>query len=188
MSFSLFFRKAVYVTLLGAVFAVPAIRTMHGGASAAPPPGATLGPSGLPLPRFASLKADRVNARVGPSLSYPVDWLYLKEGLPVEILQEYDTWRKIRDPDGSEGWVNKILLSGRRTGIVAPWQKGKSVEIPLKAEPGKEARAVAFLQPGIIGQIRSCNGTWCEMSFSGHRGWINQNLVWGAYPGELFKD
>jgi SH3-like domain-containing protein len=188
LSFSLFLRKVVYATLLGAVFAVPAIRTMHGGASAAPPPGATLGPSGLPLPRFVSLKADRVNVRVGPSFSYPVDWLYLKEGLPVEILQEYDTWRKIRDSDGTEGWVNKILLSGRRTGIVTPWQEGKKVEIPLRADPDKEARAVAFLQPGIIGQIRACNGTWCEMSFSGHRGWINQNLVWGAYPGELFKE
>src|ERR1700751_5997914 len=83
------------------------------------------GPSGLPLPRFVTLKSKRVNLRVGPSNDYAVAWLYLKAGLPVEIIQEYDNWRQIRDSDGTEGWVSQALLSGNRAAIAAPWMRGK---------------------------------------------------------------
>lgn len=174
------------MVLLCAGFASATVTNPHGAASAVS--NVTLGPSGLPLPRFVSLKSGRVNARIGPSFSYPVEWLYLKAGLPVEILQEFDTWRKVRDSDGSEGWINQTLLSGRRTGIIAPWQKGKDAQLPLLADPEKEASSVAVVEPGVIGEIKSCNGTWCEMDFSGRTGWISQNMVWGAYPGELIKD
>lgn len=145
------------------------------------------GPSGLPLPRFVSLKASRVNMRVGPGLNYAVEWRYLKSGLPMEIIQEYDNWRRVRDADGAEGWINQALLSGRRTGIAAPWYKGKQASIPLLAEPREDARPVVEVEPGAIGAIATCNGTWCEMEFSGHSGWLEQTLVWGAYPGETVK-
>jgi SH3-like domain-containing protein len=181
-----FLGKASALALLAIGFASATITNPHGAASAVA--NVTLGPSGLPLPRFVSLKSGRVNARIGPSFSYAVEWLYLKAGLPVEILQEYDTWRKIRDADGSEGWINQSLLSGRRTGIIAPWQKGKDAELPLLSAPDKKASSVALLEPGVIGTIRSCNGHWCEMDFSGRSGWIEQTLVWGAYPGETIKD
>jgi SH3-like domain-containing protein len=148
---------------------------------------ATRGPSGLPLPRFVSLKSGRVNSRIGPGVNYAVDWMYLKPGLPMEIIQEYDTWRRVRDSDGAEGWINQSLLSGRRTAIAAPWQKGKAAQISLLAEP-KSTEVVAILEPGVVGQIRTCDGEWCEMTFGGHTGWINQSLVWGAYPGEAVKD
>ena len=88
----------------------------------------TLGPSGLPLPRFVSLKSARVNSRIGPGVNYSVDWLYIKAGLPMEIIQEFDNWRRVRDADGAEGWINQSLLSGRRTAIVAPWQSGKGAK------------------------------------------------------------
>ncbi len=146
------------------------------------------GPSGLPLPRFVSLKSGRVNSRIGPGVNYSVDWLYLKSGLPMEIIQEYDNWRRVRDADGSEGWINQSLLSGRRTAIAAPWQKDKSAQINLLAEPEPDARTLAILEPGVIGVIKMCNGDWCQMTFDGHTGWISQSLVWGAYPGELVKD
>ena len=146
------------------------------------------GPSGLPLPRFVSLKSGRVNSRIGPGVSYAVDWLYLKSGLPMEIVQEYDNWRRVRDSDGAEGWVNQSLLSGKRTAIAAPWQKGKDAHITMKSEPEADARAVASIEPGAIGTIRSCNGDWCEMTFEGHTGWLQQSQVWGAYPGETVKD
>jgi SH3-like domain-containing protein len=148
---------------------------------------AARGPSGLPLPRFVSLKSGRVNSRIGPGLNYAVDWMYMKPGLPMEIIQEYDTWRRVRDSDGAEGWINQSLLSGRRTAIAAPWQKGKATQISLLAEP-KSTVVVATLEPGVVGQIRSCDGEWCEMTFDGHTGWISQSLVWGAYPGEAVKD
>lgn len=163
-------------------------------ASAMPSEGATgdqsaaTGPSGLPLPRFVSLKSGRVNSRVGPGVTYAVDWLYLKSGLPMEIIQEYDNWRKVRDSDGAEGWVNQSLLSGKRTAITAPWQRGKDARLSLLSEPRPDASAVAFVEPGVIGLIKVCNGEWCEMTFDGHTGWISQSQVWGAYPGETIKD
>lgn len=186
MSASGFFMKMACAVLLGGAFTCIAATGHHSHASAAA--NVTIGPSGLPLPRFVSLKFDRVNSRVGPGFSYPVKWLYVRAGLPVELLQEYDTWRKIRDSDGAEGWVNRTLLTGRRTGIITPWYKGKDVRIDLRSEPHDKARPVALLEPGLIGVIKSCNGTWCEMTFKGHEGWIVQNEVWGAYPGELVKD
>lgn len=148
----------------------------------------TLGPSGLPLPRFVSLKSGRVNSRVGPGVNYSVDWMYTKSGLPMEIVQEYDTWRRVRDADGSEGWINQSLLSGRRTAIVTPWQRGKETRINLLKSPDQEASVVAYLEPGVVGTIKGCNGQWCEMTFDGHSGWLSQSLVWGAYPGEKVKD
>ena len=98
-----------------------------------------VGPSGLPLPRFVSLKSGRVNSRIGPGVNYPVDWLYLKSGLPMEITQEFDTWRRVRDSDGSEGWINQSLLSGKRTGIAAPWQRGKEAQIRLLDGPDQRS-------------------------------------------------
>jgi SH3-like domain-containing protein len=146
------------------------------------------GKSGLPLPRFVSLKSARVNSRIGPGITYAVDWLYLKAGLPMEIIQEYDNWRRVRDSDGAEGWINQSLLSGRRTAIAAPWQKGKKVQISLLADPSRGAATVAIIEPGVVGQIKSCNGDWCEISFDGHSGWMTQTLLWGAYPGEAVND
>lgn len=146
------------------------------------------GPSGLPLPRFVSLKSAKVNARTGPGVNYSVEWLYMKAGLPVEILQEFDNWRRIRDSEGSEGWVNQTLLSGRRAAIVAPWQAGKTDHINLLASPDGKAAPVAYIQPGVVGSIKTCNGKWCEVSFDGHKGWMTQSALWGAYPGEQFED
>ena len=148
----------------------------------------TLGQSGLPLPRFVSLKSGRVNSRIGPGVNYSVDWMYMKAGLPMEIIQEYDNWRRVRDADGAEGWINQSLLSGRRTAIVAPWQRGKDEPLSLQAKPDAKASAVAYLEPGVIGTIKLCDGDWCQMTFDGHTGWINQTQLWGAYPGEQVKD
>ena len=146
------------------------------------------GPSGLPLPRFVSLKSGKVNSRIGPGVNYAVDWLYTKPGLPMEVIQEYDNWRRVRDADGAEGWVFQSLLSGRRTAIAAPWQKGKDMTIDLLARADDNAHVVAMVEPGAIGTIRSCDGKWCEIAFGGRAGWISQSQLWGAYPGELVKD
>ena len=140
------------------------------------------------IARFVSLKSGRVNSRIGPGVTYGVDWLYLKAGLPMEITQEFDNWRRVRDSDGAEGWINQSLLSGKRTGMVAPWQRGKKTRINLLEEPDPKSATTAILEPGVIGQIQACNGEWCEMTFDGHTGWITQSLLWGAYPGEQVSD
>lgn len=146
------------------------------------------GASGLPLPRFVSLKSGRVNMRVGPGLNYAVDWLYLRDGLPMEIIHEYGNWRQVRDSQGAEGWINQALLSGQRTGLAAPWYKGKDAPIRLLSEPAQSASTVARIEPGAVGTIKACDGDWCEMKFSNYEGWIDQTLVWGAYPGETISD
>jgi SH3-like domain-containing protein len=163
-------------------------------AAAAPPqpsdtePYVTRGKSGLPLPRFVSLKSAKVNSRIGPGVTYAVDWRYMKAGLPMEIIQEFDNWRRVRDSDGAEGWINQALLSGKRTAIVTPWQKGKKAQVNLLQEPDHKAATIAILDPGVIGEIETCNGEWCEMTFEGHSGWIAQSLLWGAYSGEQISD
>lgn len=146
------------------------------------------GQSGLPLPRFVSLKSSRVNLRIGPGRDYSVDWLYLKSGLPLEIIQEYDNWRRVRDSEGTEGWIYQSLLSGRRTGMTVPWHRGKDANVTLHREPEDNADTIALIEPGTIGRIHVCNGKWCRMTFKGHKGWINQASVWGVYPGETYKE
>jgi SH3-like domain-containing protein len=186
--------RVAAAALLLLVFSSMAMTRTPAGATGAPDAGvgaaqdASVGPSGLPLPRFVSLKSGRVNSRIGPGVNYPVDWLYLKPGLPMEIIQEFDNWRRVRDSDGSEGWINQSLLSGKRTAITAPWQRGKDASIRLLEEPEQDATTIAVIEPGVIGKINQCNGQWCEMTFQGHTGWLNQSLVWGAYPGESIKD
>lgn len=164
--------------------AEPALR--QAGADAAQE--ASRGPSGLPLPRFVSLKSSRVNMRVGPGLNYAVEWLYLKSGLPMEIIQEYDNWRRVRDADGAEGWINQALLSGHRTGIAAPWHRSGQASVSLLDEPREGARTLAEIEPGAVGVIVECDGTWCAMEFGGHEGWLSQAQVWGAYPGESIEN
>lgn len=140
------------------------------------------------MPRFVSLKAGRVNLRIGPGRNYPVDWMYLKSGLPVEIIQEYDNWRRVRDSEGTVGCINQSLLSGKRTAIVTPWNRGKDATVPLLEEPVETARKVADIEPGALGSIERCNGDWCEMRFGGTSGWISQSQIWGAYPNEKVQD
>ncbi len=150
---------------------------------------AAKGSSGLPLPRFVSLKAKSVNLRVGPSVDYAVAWRYMKSGVPVEIIQEYDNWRRVRDADGTEGWVNQALLSGERTAVTAPWMRGKGADIyvNMRRDPQSSSAIVAKLEPGVVIKVGECNGDWCRAEVDGTEGWVAQAEIWGAYPGEVFK-
>ncbi|MGF0537653.1 SH3 domain-containing protein [Agrobacterium sp. ES01] len=147
------------------------------------------GPSGLPLPRFVSLKAARVNLRVGPGTDYAVSWLYLKSGLPVEIIQEYENWRRVRDADGTEGWVSQSLLSGERTAVAAPWMRGNTddVFVNMRRDSLDTAAIIAKLQPGVIMKLDECTGNWCRAETGEIEGWVAQREIWGAYPGEAFR-
>jgi SH3-like domain-containing protein len=135
--------------------------------------------SKLPLPRFVSLKSDRVNLHEGPSKDHRTLWLYERAGLPVEITAEFEIWRKIRDSEGSEGWVLHSLLSGRRTGLVAPWKKE-----PQLLTSSDHATPVAKLAPGVIAMLKKCDGEWCRVQGPGFDGYMKQENLWGAYPGE----
>jgi len=151
--------------------------------TAAPSAGATA--SGLPVPRFVSLKSARVNVRVGPGEDYRVAWVFVKPGLPIEVIQEFDNWRRIRDSDGQVGWVFQSLLSGKRTAVVAPWQGGEPR--PIRASATTEARITAYLEPGVVGEVERCADGWCQISGQGYAGWIARDQLWGVYPDEDIK-
>jgi SH3-like domain-containing protein len=138
--------------------------------------------SGLPVPRFVSLKSDRVNVRSGPNKDQDVRWVYTRAGMPVEVTAEFENWRRIRDWEGAEGWVYHSLLSGRRSAVVVPSLKDDMV--PLYASADGESAVVARLQSGVLGQLKSCNSTWCEFNGKNFSGWIRQERLWGAYPNE----
>ncbi len=141
--------------------------------------------SGLPVPRFVSLKADRVNVRGGPDKDHDVAWIYTRVGWPVEITAEFENWRRIRDSDGAEGWVYHSLLSGKR--MAAVQLKAKTDLAPLHAKPDGQSAVTAQLQSGVIGSIKHCNGTWCRLTGDGFDGWIEQNHLWGVYPNEKIE-
>jgi len=138
--------------------------------------------SGLPVPRFVSLKSDKVNVRGGPNKDQDVRWVYTRPGMPVEITAEFENWRRIRDWEGAEGWVYHSLLSGRRTATIVP--KLNDELVLLYGDPDGESAVVAKLQAGVLASIKSCTGTWCRIAGKGFDGWIHQERLWGAYPGE----
>src|SRR5215470_2436544 len=142
--------------------------------------------SGLPLPRFASLKADKVNMHVGPAKDFEVKWRYQRAGLPVEITGEYENWRRIRDSDGTEGWVYHTLLSGKRTAYVAS-PKTRPDFVPLYESADRTSPLRAMLEPGVLGTIKRCSGQWCRFTGNGFDGWIEQDRLWGVYPNEKIE-
>jgi SH3-like domain-containing protein len=142
--------------------------------------------SGLPLPRFVSLKADKVNLRAGPTREHDVTWVFTRAGLPVEITAESENWRRIRDSEGTEGWVYHSLLSSRRTVLVAPWSKKDEI-FALHASGDGSARVTAQLQPGVLGSVKSCDKKWCRIFGEGFDGYIEQERLWGAYPDESIE-
>jgi len=158
-----------------------------------PPILAAEGPSGLPLPRFATTRSTPINVRIGPGTKYGVAWVYVKSGTPVEIVQEFDTWRKVRDVDGSEGWIHQNLLSGKRAGVVEP-PTGES-QVVLLAGRDSDSGVRAYLGSGYRVDIAKCDGAWCEVSASyapdtgGHAnvsGYVPQGALWGVYQNEAF--
>lgn len=150
-------------------------------------------PSGLPLPRFATTRSNPINVRVGPGTKYEISWVYVKAGIPVEIVQEFDTWRKIRDFEGELGWVHQNLLSGRRAGRIS--LAGPNGQIALRAKPLEGAAVRAWLTMNFPVILERCDGDWCTVNAEyvtengrkkTFKGFLPQISVWGAYPGEEF--
>jgi SH3-like domain-containing protein len=138
------------------------------------------------LPRFVSLKSDKVNVRRGPSTDQAIVWVFSRAGLPVEIIAESDNWRRVRDSEGADGWVFHSLLSSRRTVLITPWSKGSS-SVPLYASRSTGSRAVAALQAGVLGNVLNCDGEWCEVSVDDYSGYVEQDKLWGVYRNEELK-
>ncbi|HVM79233.1 MAG TPA: SH3 domain-containing protein [Stellaceae bacterium] len=132
-------------------------------------------------PRFASLRASEVNLRAGPGEQYPIEWVYKRKDFPVEVVGKYDVWRKIRDWQGTEGWVHQRMLADTRSVIV----RGE-VRF-LHANPDPTASVVARLEPGVIAKLLECQGLWCRVEVQSLRGWLSRNEIWGVYPDEVVR-
>ncbi|MDH5489022.1 MAG: SH3 domain-containing protein [Rhodospirillaceae bacterium] len=138
------------------------------------------GASGLPLPRFVSIAGHEVNLRTGPGLQYPIDWVYRLKGLPLEIIAEYKTWRKVRDWEGAQGWVHQTMLSGKRAIIIT---NGPN---PIHKNPDGASGVVARAETGVVGELIKCESKspWCQVSTDGFAGWLKREHFWGIMDGE----
>jgi SH3-like domain-containing protein len=167
--FSAAFCRTAVVSLLLLTAAIPV---------AAEPEG-----SGLPLPRYVSLRADEVNMRIGPGKQYPIDWVYQRRGLPMEVVAEYYTWRRVRDWRGAEGWIHSSMLSGRRSFIVTGEMR------TLMAEPTETSPRVAIVEPGVVGNLLECqkDKSWCRVEVEGFNGWLRREDFWGVHESEVVE-
>ncbi len=178
----------------GAVVGGAAVVASQPAKPAAPPPeppkpepekpdptkGAT---TGAPLPRWAALRSDEVNLRTGPGTRYPIDWVYRRRDLPVQIQREFDAWRLIEDQDGVKGWVHSATLTGRRGFVI------KVADQTLRKSAADDAPAVATLRTGVAGRLRACaaKATWCDVEAGGQRGWLKREVIWGIFPDEVIN-
>jgi SH3-like domain-containing protein len=140
------------------------------------------GATGLPLPRFVSLKAQRANVRIGPTRQHGVAWTFTRSGLPIEIVAEFENWRRIRDSRGNEGWIYHALLSGERMVQYDPWQDDMSGA--LRVRPDKTSEITAHVENRAVLAVKECDGQWCRVSARGAEGYVRQERLWGVYPGE----
>jgi len=137
-----------------------------------------VGVSGLPLPRFVSLAAGEVNLRTGPGFRFPIAWVFVRRAMPVEVVGEFDDWRRVRDHDGADGWVHKAMLSGERTILVTGGERA------LHREPRDSSPLIARAEAGVQGRLRTCRADWCEVMLADLRGWMPRGHLWGVYGTE----
>jgi SH3-like domain-containing protein len=137
-----------------------------------------------------SLKSDRVNVRRGPGPEHAIEWVFRRAGLPLEVMAEADVWRRVRDSEGSTGWVLASLLSNRRTALVEPWEvKGGAArtQVAIRADDSESSKVVAQVEAGVIANVMSCDGRWCLVTIPPFRGYVPQSRLWGVYKGETIR-
>ncbi len=139
--------------------------------------------TGLPLPRFVSLRAKVVNLRAGPGVQYPIDWVFRRQSLPVEIIAEFKTWRKVRDWQGEQGWIHQSMVSGKRTIIIIGNTR------TLRSKANAKSPSVVRIEHHVIGKLLSCPGAepWCRVEVDGFKGWLRRVEFWGVHRNESIE-
>ena len=176
------------LTVLAGFAVLLALATVASAAEPKPADGAAAGKQSVP--RYASLKPSRANLRSGPGTEYPTVWVYHREGLPLEIIKEFEGWRQVRDADGASGWVLQSFLSGRRTALIEPWEAKPGVappQISLFSDDSEKAQLVAKVEAGVIANVLSCDGKWCWVGVDKYKGYVQQKKLWGVYEAEVLK-
>lgn len=150
----------------------------------APPPAGARDPfrgavTGLPLPRYVTLKTGEGNARRGPGTAHRIDWVFTRAGMPLKVTAEFENWRRVEDADGLGGWMHYALLSGARSVLVVEDM------VELKAAPRDDAAVAAQAEMGAVARLLTCGPEWCRIGADGVRGWVHRGAIWGVEPGEL---
>jgi len=135
--------------------------------------------TGLPLPRYVSLKTGVGNARRGPGLTHRIDWVFTRVGMPLRITAEHEHWRRVEDAEGAGGWVHYALLSGSRTVLI-----DKDM-VEFRSQPDMTAKVVFQAELGVVGRVQECRADWCRIAMDGERGWVPVSALWGVTPGEV---
>jgi len=138
------------------------------------------GASGLPTPRFVSLASKKVNMRAGPGVRYPIAWVYKRQGTPFMVMAEHEYWRKVRDINGTEGWMHRSLLSGRRTAVL------RAGITELRRAPEATAPIIMRAEAGVIGKLLVCQKSWCQMDLNDTKAWLPRTVIFGVLPNEQF--
>lgn len=133
------------------------------------------------LPYFASIAASKARMRTGPGRNYPASWLYQRADLPIKVVDFYKEWRKVEDPDGTQGWMQANLLSEHRTAIVT----GTAVD--LLAAPNFDSEIEWRAAPGVVGRVSKCGRTWCWFDVRGRAGFVEKSRIWGVAAEETFS-
>jgi SH3-like domain-containing protein len=131
------------------------------------------------IPRFVTIKSGEANMRTGPSVRYPIEFVYIKKGEPVEVLSEFEHWRKVRDHQGDVGWIHENMLSGKRTVII----QSSSAEILYK-KADASSKMICQVEPAVKAKLLKCKNNWCFIQADSYKGWIERNKLWGVYPNE----
>lgn len=134
--------------------------------------------TGLPLPRYVSLKSGEGRARRGPGLTHRVDWVYQRRGMPLRVTAEFEHWRRVEDNEGAGGWIHYSLLSGVRTALV------REDMVPMRVQADERAAVAAFLEAGVVARIMTCTTDWCRLNIDGTRGWVLKSALWGIEQAE----
>lgn len=165
--------KALFLSLLASILLITNVSAQEG---------ADESETGLALPRMVSLRSNLINARSGPGARYPIEWVYMQKGAPVEIIAEFELWRKIKDWQGSESWVHKSMLSGHRS--IKMTTPG---ETNVYNKPEYAAPVIARVEDEVVGSVKKCpsGSDFCLISFGSVEGWVPKNNVFGVYPKEV---
>ena len=149
--------------------------------------------TGLPIPRFVTLKSSEVNMRTGPSNRYPIKWVYQRKSYPLEVIAEFGAWRKVQDMDKTQGWIHDALLTGRKNAVIinnkinSKSYKLRKKEMVLLRHPNNSAYPILRIGLGTIASVQKCNKKWCKVKISQQDGWIEKSNIWGVYKNEIIK-
>lgn len=134
------------------------------------------------VPRFVCVRTQNAEVRVGPHKRYPIEWIVVRKNLPLEVIREFNPWRKVRDSEGTVlGWIHKNRVSGKRTVLI------KTNQVKLHSSPDESSRVKALIEEGVVAQWSGCKEktNWCRVKIDDKEGWVDRRALWGIYPHEM---